>query len=237
MPRNRWDLPKHQCDQQRAQAERLKAAGVAIEVPSERSTESVFIDFPYGPGFYVHNVIFDLGPGRLVIVAGVKLMARRSEICLEDCEFSLTWDGPQFSLWGLGDERLDYRVTRDVVFAREEVLNHRLEEGLRLKRDEPVWGLLIAQAFSSQLPPEYSHGAPLTVGLTFIDRAGEACVTTEGEVRVDRKLGSSSRIRLSRKSSGLFDREQSGHEPSSRTDVDAGLRILGRTQASDETGD
>jgi hypothetical protein len=125
------------------------------------------------PDNSIQNVVFDLGPGRLVIVAGVKLVARRSEICVKDCEVSLPWDGPQFSLWALGDERLDYRVAPDVVFAREGP-----EPSPRREPATQAWrtGCGAADCVGIQFPvaPEYPHGAPLTVGLTFIDRAGEA---------------------------------------------------------------
>src|SRR5437667_9164678 len=146
MPRTRWALTRAQKDAYVARAKWLAAAGADIEISETALSEpSALRVSQYGPEF--HNIIVNLHPGRVVVIIGVRLLAARTGITVNDCAYTLPWEGPELFLSNI-PERSTYRLTKGLEFSRDEVLNHRVEEGLPLRRGRPVEGVLVATGFA-----------------------------------------------------------------------------------------
>lgn len=103
---------------------------------------------------------------------------------------------------------------------------------------------VFARTLPIALPPLLYVHQRLTVQACAAGNQSSACIFYSGRKPGERAgdyfyaLANSQQMNLPRKNSGLFDRDESGHESSSRTDMGAGLQKLGRTeQASNEMGD
>lgn len=193
-------------------AQWLNSAGAAIEVPGPRPEQLSLDICQYGPEF--DNITFTLYPGRAVVVVGISLLARKTGIMIENVRLMTPWDAPEFYLWGTADEELPYRLCRGVEFSRDYVLNHLMDERMRLRRGVPVEGLIIATSLAP-LPPEYNHGARLSLVVEFLDQFGTD-YPLQAEVRVNRRIGGMERLARPTRRAGLFDLSEEAssiHEP------------------------
>ena len=197
----------------RKRAEWLSSAGVPIEVPDALPAELSALDvLQYGPDF--NDVLFNRYPGMAFVVVGLKLIARRTKITVDDCRIISPWRGPEFFLWGAGREDLNYDLCKGLGFFRDEVLNHKIEQGLSLRRGVPAEGVVIASCFET-LPEHYKHGSFVTINLEFIDQLGSE-YPLEAQLRVNLRIGEMERLALPRRRGGLFDlsdTELATHEP------------------------
>jgi hypothetical protein len=184
MPRTRWTLTTAEKDEYLARAQWLASAGAAIEISEPASQPSALIISQYGPEF--HNIIINLRPGRIVVIVGVRLLAARTGITVCDCAYTLPWKGSELFLWN-APEGATYRLAKGLEFSQDEVLNHRIEEGMPLRRGLPVEGILVATGFAP-LPEQYGHGMPVNVAISFFDQFDNA-FPLEVELRVNRKIG------------------------------------------------
>src|SRR5206468_7571455 len=101
------------------------------------------------------------------------------------------WEGPELFLSNVSDERASYQIARGLEFSRDEVLNHRIEAGMSLRRGTPVEGVLIGTGLAP-LPDIYRDRMPVNVGLTFFDQFDNE-FAFKTDLRVDRRVGSVSR--------------------------------------------
>jgi hypothetical protein len=227
MPRTRWTLTRTEQNEYAARAEWLAAAGVVIEIPEPPlSQPSALRISQYGPEF--HNIVVNLHPGRIAVIVGVRLIAARTGITVYDCECTLPWKGPELFLWNAA-ERSTYRLTKGLEFSRDEVLNHRVEEGMPLRRGLPVEGILVATGFAP-LPEQYGHGMPVNVAISLIDQFDNA-FPLEVVLRVNRRIGAQKVARPS-EHRGLFDAEEFNTQNQKRVPKESGeVRLRVHNQA------
>ena len=181
----------------------MAAAGAAIEISETALSQPTALRISqYGPEF--HNII--INPGRIMVIIGVRLLAARPGIMVCDCAYTLPWEGSELFLWNAA-ERSTYRLTNGLEFSRDEVLNHRVEEGMPLRRGLPVEGVLVATGFAP-LPEQYGHGMPVDVAISFIDQFDNA-FPLEVELRVNRRIGGIQKVARPSEHRGLCDAEDS----------------------------
>jgi len=217
MPRTRWTLNRTEKDEYVARAKWLAAAGAAIEISETALSQPTALRISqYGPEF--HNIIINLHPGRIMVIIGVRLLAARPGIMVCDCAYTLPWEGSELFLWNAA-ERSTYRLTNGLEFSRDEVLNHRVEEGMPLRRGLPVEGVLVATGFAP-LPEQYGHGMPVDVAISFIDQFDNA-FPFEVELRVNRRIGAAQKVARPSEHRGLFDAEEFNTENEKRTPKDS----------------
>lgn len=188
MPKTRWELTAREQVEHLARAEQLRAMGVDVEIPKLQSpVPDVDFEIGYAPDF--HNIIFNSSPSRVVLVTGARIVPRRSGVYIdENIRVSLPWKGPEFDLWYTdGCKPHPYRVVPGLTLDPEDVLNHRLEEGMRLQRGKALTGLLLAVAYEAQLPKEYRHGTRISLRVALIDSLGNE-LAAEGTVHVVRHM-------------------------------------------------
>ena len=187
MPRTRWELTPHEQVEHISGLKELRALGIDVDVPKVHSAApDLDFEIGYGPPFY--NVIFNSPHSGIVLLTGARIVARRSGICLDDnIEVSLPRGGANFQLWYTdGVREKPYRVAPELTLDWEEVLNHRLEQGIRLKQGRILEGLLLLIAFEAKLPKEYQHGERIELQIALIDSLNTEFVA-EGTVLVDRR--------------------------------------------------
>ena len=234
MPRTRWALSRAEKDEYVARAKWLAAAGAAIEISETAlSPLSALRINQYGPGF--HNIIVNLNPGRITVIIGVRLLAVRTGIRVCDCEYTLPWKGPELFLW-TASEGSTYRLAKGLEFSRDEVLNHRIEEGMPLRRGLPVEGVLVATGFAP-LPEQYSHGVPVNVAISLIDQFDNA-FPLEVELRVNRRIGGVQRAARPSEHRGLLDAEEFNTRNEKRVPKDSDAmtaRVYNQAHARDSS--
>ena len=205
MSRIRWELTAREHVEYSLRTEQLVAIGFDVQVPQRLSpAPDVDLEIGYAPDFL--NIVFDLAPWRVVLVTGIKLVARRSGIYInDDVQITLPWGGHDFELWSVGDEEdRPCRLFRELCIDRNQVLNHRLEGGIRLQRGEVITGLLVAVALRTQVPSQHAHGALVKTSITFRDSLGTP-FSAAGAVHVDRRIAISKPAGIHRKGN-LFER-------------------------------
>ena len=188
MPRTRWELPPHAQLEHMARLRQLAAMGVDVEMPEDSaSTPEVEFEIGYAPSF--HNIIFNASPSRIVLLTGARIVSRCSGIYFdENIEVTLPWNGPQFQLWySDGVHEFPYRIVPGLRLDWNQVLNHQLEQGIRMQKRKVLTGMLLFVAYEAQLPVEYRHGTPIGIRVALIDSLGVE-FPADGTVLVNRRL-------------------------------------------------
>lgn len=204
MPRTRWTLTRTEKNEYVARAKWLASVGAAVEISEPAlSQPSALRTSQYGPEF--HNIIINLHPGRIVVIVGVRLLAVRTGITVCDCAYTLPWKGPELFLWN-APEGSTYRLAKGLEFSQDEVLNHRIEERMPLRRGLPVEGLVVATGFAP-LPEHFRHGMPVNVGITFMDEFDNV-FPLEVELHVNRRVGGMQEPARASEYRGLFKAEK-----------------------------
>lgn len=217
MPRTRWTLTRTEKNEYVARAKWLASNGAAVEISEPTlSQPSALRISQWGPEF--HNIIVNLHPGRIMVIVGVRLLAARTGITVCDCEYTLPWKGPELFLWNAA-ERSTYRPTKGLEFSRDEVLNHRIEESMPLRRGLPMEGVVVATGFAP-LPEQYRHAMPVNVAISFIDQFDNA-FPLEVELRVNRRIGGMQKLARPSEHRGLFDAEEFNTENEKRVPMDS----------------
>lgn len=202
MPIKRVQLNRQQEAKYRALVRDLQTAQLICAVPGEREDEEklheldIFVAPPEG------NILCELSSGVTAYAIWVQLVALGSNLRLENCEIVSDWDSESIVLWH--SERGLYRVESAINLTDAEVLNHRIENGLRFHhRGDGAEGWLVASGLKP-IPEKYGDRMITKLGLTFTDQFGhdypaqaEAILQRSAHLR-----NSDSRVR---KSPGLFE--------------------------------
>ena len=111
-------------------AEDLLARGVELDIPDEwrYSARALRIMIAGPPA----SSIYQLASGLVVYAARVKLLAERGSFILQDFQITPAWDCDVFPCGPEGGTT--YRFAPGLEFEWNEVLNHRIENDLRLRR-------------------------------------------------------------------------------------------------------
>ena len=167
MPRRHWKLSAREELEYAARAHELREMGVPIEVPDPPQAA---VDLQVACG---GNFIFNSSPLNMILVIEVSMLARRSDICMcDELSVILPWSGPVFEIgYDLGRSAEPYRISANLAYDRDQVLNERLFMGMRLQKGKIVSGLLVLLG-QGQLPAAYRNGKPINVEISLFDSLG-----------------------------------------------------------------
>jgi len=150
-------------------AQQLRDAGLPCEIPELSLATSYPLDIVVAPPH--ENTLRELPNGSVVYAVYARLLARRGGSILESFEIASEWDSALVPLCAKKNGL--YSFESAVNFVWGEVLNHRIENGLRFHgRGDLAEGQLLAIGHRP-IPEKYKDwmGAPLEV--TFTDQFGE----------------------------------------------------------------
>jgi hypothetical protein len=145
----------------------LQAAGVDVGIPEELLENSRAVDITVAGG--PASSVFDSSGGTFY-ATWVRLVAERPSTLL-DCRMSTDWD-KHIVLRSFDEERPVCKLG-PLDYSRTEVLNHRIENGLRFdRRGDWFEGMILANGLRP-IPEKYRDGAIVPFQLTFEDVFGE----------------------------------------------------------------
>ncbi len=182
MPRRHWKLSAREAIEYTARAHELREMGVPIEVPDPPQAA---VDLQVA---CAGNFIFNSSPLHMTLVIEVRMLARRSDIYMcDELSVTLPWSGPVFEIgYDLGRSAEPYRISANLAYDREQVLNERLSLGMRLQKGKIVSGLLVLLG-QGQLPTGYRNGKPINVEISLFDSLG-AEFKAQAVILVNRNL-------------------------------------------------
>jgi hypothetical protein len=143
----------------------LQAEGIDVEIPEEWSQRNRALDIIIAPP--TASSICEPRTGSLIYIVLVRLVSR-SGLLLGDCDINTSWDH-QIVLESFHDQGPVCRLG-SAEFCRREVLNHRIENGLRLSRGEMVEGYILGTGLQ-RVPTEYGDAA-VPLEIVFSDQLG-----------------------------------------------------------------
>jgi hypothetical protein len=145
----------------------LQAEGHDVEIPEQWPEKADALDIEVGPP--LENMVFDVRNSGVVYYAiRARMMARRSEVILTDCEITPDWDD-QVLLLNFDEGKILCKLGC-LDFERREVLNSRLENQVRFHdRGEIVEGWILASGLEP-IPNQYRTGAIAPCRLNFTDQ-------------------------------------------------------------------
>ncbi len=170
MPVKRAQLNRQQKAKYMALVQDLQAVQLICAIPGEREDEEkvheldIFAAPPEG------NILCELSSGVTAYAIWVRLIALGSNLMLENCEIVSDWDSESIVLWQ--SQRGLYRVESAINLTDAEVLNHRIESGLRFHhRGDVEEGWLVASGLKS-IPERYGDQTVTNLRVTFTDQFG-----------------------------------------------------------------
>jgi hypothetical protein len=192
-------------------AQELQAAGLDCEVPNDLQENYHDLDiFVAAPA---ENILCELPSGATAYAIWAHLIALSSNLRLENCKIVSEWDLESTVL--CQNQKGLYRVGHAVNFTEEEVLNHRIENGLHFHHPgEVAEGWVVASGLRP-IPDKYRNWMIRELCLTFTDQYGHDFSARAKATlhRSARSMNSDSRVR---KSPGAFEVENTGNEIWSR---------------------
>jgi hypothetical protein len=172
MPNRKLRLNRAEQARHLISARALYAAGVDIEISEELLENSRALDITVARS--LASSVFDSSRGTFYAI-GVRLVAERPDTLL-DCRVSTDWDDP-IVLRSFDEERPVCRLG-PLSYSRAEVLNQRIENGLRFdRRGDWFEGVILADGLRP-IPEKYLDGAIVPFQLTFEDVFGEEIIET-----------------------------------------------------------
>jgi hypothetical protein len=193
------------------------AAGARLDIPSEWARADRFLHLSLAPS--PESLIYQLSPSKVLYVLRLRLVPERNTT-VQEFEITTAWDRDVIPCYP--DGRGLYQFASSLDFEFKEVLNHRIENFLRLRRGEIQEGFLLAMGLKP-VPEEYGLGRPASVELKLLDQLCRPTVATV-DLTVERSLRA--RKPSSRKRWSLFEPEQAPPAPMG-TEIDNGLRLSG----------
>ncbi len=143
----------------------LQAEGVNCVTPEKLLTSFLDITVAGGPA----NSVFEGSKGMFYAI-WVRLVAKRAGTLL-DCRIRTDWDD-HIVVKSFDDERPLCKIG-SLDYSRAEVLNHRIQNGLRFeRRGDWFEGMILANGLRP-IPEKYRDGAIVPFQLTFEDEFGE----------------------------------------------------------------
>jgi len=200
MPKKRLRLNRQEQKRYLACAKELQAAGLDLEIPDEWQENSRSLDIFVASA--EGNILCELSTGITACAIHVELVSLRGNLILKNSTIASEWDSELILL--CGDKRGLYRAREAFEFTEAEVLNHRIQNGLRLhRRGDLAEGWIVATC-RKPVPDKYRDRMITNVSLTFTDQFG-LDHSAQGEAILQRSARlSESRPRV-RHSQGLFE--------------------------------
>jgi hypothetical protein len=153
-------------------ARELEAAGTRVDIPEEWLENARFLRVTIAGS--PESLIYQLSPSIVLYSFRVRLLAERS-VTLQEFEVATRWDPGVFSCYPEGPT--PYRFAPGLDFAVKEVLNDRIERGLRCRRGDIREGWLLAMG-NKPVPEEYGRGRPAPVEVRFFDQFWQSQVAS-----------------------------------------------------------
>jgi hypothetical protein len=197
MPIRRRTLTQAERDEHLARAERLRASGVDIEIAAAWQERNCPLEIIVAPSAV--SMVFEFRNGGIGYAPFVRLTARAG-LTIADCEIATKWDDQIV----LGSFRDPVCRLGTVEYRQSEVLNQRIENGLRLVRGESVEGYILATGLR-RVPTEY--GAAVPFGIVLSDPFGDP-FHADGMLSVLRQVQRDS-IKM-RRGTGLYGMDATG---------------------------
>jgi hypothetical protein len=148
-----------------AQARKMRADGVDIQIPEEWEEAARSLDILVGGGSAA--TVFDLEGGSAAYAVWVRLVARR-RVTLTDCRLLTAWD-KDVTLMGYFDTREPLLWLGHLDFSRRQVLNPRIMNDLKFHGyDETVEGVILFTG--KPMPGAFDHGMTVSSTLVFEDQ-------------------------------------------------------------------
>jgi hypothetical protein len=163
MPIRRRTLTQAERAEHLARTEQLRASGVDIEITEAWQERNCPLEIIVAP--YAVSAVYEFGNGGIGYAPFVRLTARAG-LTITDSDITTKWD-----------DQIVMESFRDLVcrlgtveYRQSEVLNQRIERGLRLSRGEIVEGYILATGLR-RVPTEYGAAAPF--GIVLSDQFGD----------------------------------------------------------------
>jgi hypothetical protein len=155
----------------------LQAEGLDLEIPEPENSRAVDITVAGGAA----SSVFDSSRGSFYAIP-VRLVAERPDTLI-DCRIRTEWDN--HIVLRSFDDYLPFCRLGSLDYPRAEVLNHRIENGLRFdRRGDWFEGMILANGLRP-IPEKYLNGAIVPFQLTFEDLFGEE-MSEDAKLFVDR---------------------------------------------------
>jgi hypothetical protein len=179
-------------------ARELQVTGKEFEIPDEWQDNSRFLHIMIAGS--PESLITQICPSIVVYAFRVRLLAERG-VTVQEFEVAANWDPGISPCYSEG--RTPYRFAPALDFNVKEVLNDRIERGLRFRRGDTREGWLLAMG-NKPVPEEYGPGRPAPLNIVLVDQFSYQHVAT-ADFLVERSARSTSSVRRPRTS--LFERE------------------------------
>lgn len=164
MPTKRRGLRREERAEDLVRAEQLRASGVEIEIPQGPTNRNPGLEIVVADPMAC--TLYEFSSGVIGYAPRVRLIPRTG-MTIEDCDISTKWDD-QIVL-----ESFHCKPCKlgNVLYGRGEILNDRIEHGLRLRRGDLIEGHVLATGLLPT-PIEY-HDSPVRFEITFFDQFGD----------------------------------------------------------------
>jgi hypothetical protein len=159
-------LTKAERIQDRARAEQLRASGVEIEIPEGSREQDRALEIVLGSP--MGSTLCEFKTGMIGFAIRVRLSARTG-MTIADCDITTKWDD-QVVLQSYSDSPVCN--LGNVQFEQREVLNHRIESGLRLSRGQMVEGYILATGLHP-IPTGCGEFGAAPFEIVFFDQFGD----------------------------------------------------------------
>ena len=185
-----------------ARAEKMVAAGVKIQIREEwresaRALDKT-LDIAVGGG--LATFVFDLTAGRAGYVISVRLVGQALGTLL-DCQLTTSWD--DYIVLASFDDGGDSMCRLGLVeYPRDQVLNLRIQNSLRLQPGQMIEGVILATGVNP-IPEAYGHGQIVPITLAFLNQ-NENQIRETADLFVDRLW--KPKPKFAPRKTGLFDR-------------------------------
>ena len=155
----------------------LLRAGLIPSIPKELEPSPI-MDIMTAPAH--ENILWQLPNGRTCCAIYTRLVSLRGGVILKDFAISSDWVADFTPLSAEG--RKSYRLRHGFDFSFGEVLNHRIEGGLRFhRRGDLAEGWLLAEG--GTIPSQYPNRITAPLNVTLIDQFGDShCARAEALV-------------------------------------------------------
>ncbi len=183
-----------------AAAQELQRAGLIPRIPAEWLETSSALNIQIAPPYA--NVVCQLPNGSTFYAILARLLSRRGGSILEDFDIASARDSDLRPLYT--EENEPYRFGRAFDFPWDEVLNHRIEKGLRFhRRGDLAEGWLLAVGHRP-IPGKYPDRMAVALDTAFTDQFGDHQYA-RAEAFVERSARREELSSQPRKSPGLFE--------------------------------
>jgi hypothetical protein len=200
MPVKRTRLTRQQQATYLACAQELQAAKIDCGIPEEWQENSSSLDIFVAPG--EGNILCELSTGVTACAIYVELVSLRSNVVLENFAIASEWDSELIVL--CGNQTGLYGFREAFEFTEEEVLNHRIENGLRFHHRGGVAEGWIVTTGRKPIPDKYRSWMTTKLSLTFTDQFGHDD-SAQAEAILERSARLNDTAPHVRKSQGLFE--------------------------------